>query len=209
MVVLVLLGDIVVGLSVAVAVASLIVVFALLSKYRALVRQAEKSADLAKDVWDSMNSRLTTQDTRIIDIMAKLEVYSARQGPQPATPAKSPPAAITPPRSASRVAQPVQWASQPVSPLPPGASAAIPESAITTKAAEITKETRQTILMTLLEGPKTANQIRDVLDMTREHTGRLMKALYGQGLVARNEQNKPYVYVITDAGRRYLGAAPA
>jgi predicted transcriptional regulator len=55
-----------------------------------------------------------------------------------------------------------------------------------------------------MEGPKTSNQIRDIIDMTREHTGRLMKLLFTRGLVVRNDQNKPYVYEVTEAGRRYV-----
>ena len=31
-----------------------------------------------------------------------------------------------------------------------------------------------------------------------------MKQLYTRGLVVRNDRNKPYVYEVTEAGRRYL-----
>ena len=202
---MVLLDDVVVAVGAAVAVASLIIVIALLSRYRALVKESTRSADLAKNLWDAMNSRLTTQDTRIVDLMARFDVYSVKRGPPPPTPTTSLPTAA--PRPASRAPEAARQPSQPVSQAPAPAQAPLPQSVVATKAAEATRETRQTILRALLEGPKTANQIRDVLDMTREHTGRLMKGLYGEGLVVRNDLHKPYVYEITELGRRYLGGS--
>jgi predicted transcriptional regulator len=58
--------------------------------------------------------------------------------------------------------------------------------------------------MALAEGPKTSNQIRGIIGLSREHTGRLMKQLFTRGLVLRNDENKPYLYEITEPGRRYL-----
>ncbi len=195
---MVLLDDIVVALAAGVAVASLIVVVALLSRYRALVKDATRSAELAKNVWDSMNSRLTTQDTRIVDLMARLDVYSVKCAPLPPTPPSSLPAAAVQ-RPASRAPEPAQQPSRPIS----QAAAPPPQSAVATKEGG---KTQVRILQLLTEGPKTAIEINAVLGVTREHVGRLMKTLYLEGLVARNEQNKPYVYAITEAGRRNLGS---
>jgi DNA-binding transcriptional ArsR family regulator len=193
---MVLLDDVVVALAAGVAVASLIVVVALLSRYRALVKDATRSADLAKNVWDSMNSRLTTQDTRIVDLMARLDVYSVKRAPLPPTPPSSL-AAAAPPRPVSRVPEPAQQVSRPLSqPATPP-----PQSVVATKEGG---KTQVRILELLTEGPKTAIQINEVLGVTREHMGRLMKTLYLEGLVVRNEQNKPYVYEITEAGRHKL-----
>src|ERR1022692_2779389 len=87
-VVLVLLDDVIVGLGAAVTTASLVVLATLLARYRVLVRDASKSTDLAKNLWDAMNARLITQDTRIVDVMAKVEVYSIKNRgslPSPST----------------------------------------------------------------------------------------------------------------------------
>jgi DNA-binding transcriptional ArsR family regulator len=198
---LVLLDDVVVALGAGVAVASLIVVVALLSRYRALVKEATRSADLAKNVWDSMNSRLTTQDTRIVDLMARLDVYSVRRAPLPPTAQSSLPVAA-PSRPVSRVPEPVRQSSQLTSQAPAQPVQSVPA----------TKEggkTQPRILQLLKEGPKTAIEINAVLGVTREHMGRLMKQLYVDGLVTRSEQNKPYVYELTDAGRRHLEGASA
>ena len=46
------------------------------------------------------------------------------------------------------------------------------------------------------EGGKTASQIRERINLTREHTSRLMKSLYSRGYVERNTERLPYVYHI-------------
>ena len=190
---MVLVDDVVVGLAAAVTTAMLVVLSVLLSRYRALVKDSTKSSDLAKNLWDAMNARLITQDTRIVDLMAKVEVYSVRsKGGLPA-PSQNPVSRdVT--RPISRVEAQLSQLSQPISQPP----ATLPQSG------NPTKDTDAVILRALMEGPKTSNQIRDIIDMTREHTGRLMKLLFTRGLVVRNDQNKPYVYEVTEAGRRYV-----
>jgi predicted transcriptional regulator len=58
----------------------------------------------------------------------------------------------------------------------------------------------------LAESPKNTRQITDALKKSREHTARVMKELYEQGLVRRNDSTKPFVYQLTDEGRRHLSA---
>lgn len=48
------------------------------------------------------------------------------------------------------------------------------------------------------EGEKTASQIKSEIDLTREHTARLMKSLYTRGYIERNTERLPYVYRIKD-----------
>ena len=194
---MVLIDDVVVAFGAAVATASLVVLLALLSRYRALVKDANNSSNLNKNLWDAMNGRLQTQDTRIVDLMAKVEVFSVRNRSNlpTATRPQQPQRDVT--QQTSRVAAPAPQASQVQSqPFQPLA-----------QSADATSDGTQTrILRALLEGPKTPNQIRDVIGVSREHTGRLMKSLFQRGLVVRNDRNKPYVYELSEAGRRYLGA---
>ena len=46
------------------------------------------------------------------------------------------------------------------------------------------------------EGEKTASQIRERINLTREHTSRLMKSLYTRGYIERNTERRPYIYQI-------------
>lgn len=60
------------------------------------------------------------------------------------------------------------------------------------------------ILKLLSESPMTAREIQLNTKKTREHTSRLMKKLYTESLVTRDVDNKPFLYKITNEGRRLL-----
>ena len=47
----------------------------------------------------------------------------------------------------------------------------------------------------------TSRDIQVTLKRTREHTSRLMKKLFEDGLVQRNTESKPYTYSITEKGK--------
>jgi len=46
----------------------------------------------------------------------------------------------------------------------------------------------------------TSRDIQITLKKSREHTSRLMKKLFEDGLVQRNTETKPYTYSITEKG---------
>jgi len=60
------------------------------------------------------------------------------------------------------------------------------------------------ILKLLSQSPMTVKEIQVNTKKTREHTSRLMKRLYNESLVTRDIGNKPFLYKITDEGRRLL-----
>jgi hypothetical protein len=188
-----MLDDYVIAASAAVIVAAVVILATLLYRYQKLVEEADKSSRLAKDVWDSVNSRFSVVDARIIDLMAKTEVLSSKLGspqqmsqprviPQPSTTAV-PTRAAAPsqiPRMAAPASPPVQFAEG--------------------------TEAEARVLRFLLEGPRTSAQIKEEVGRSREHTARMLKALFDRGLVIRNDRNKPYVYEITDTGRSYVAS---
>ena len=55
----------------------------------------------------------------------------------------------------------------------------------------------------LKERSRTSVEIKDRFDITREHAARVLKDLFERGLVIRNDSRKPFVYELTDEGRRY------
>jgi len=67
--------------------------------------------------------------------------------------------------------------------------------------------TERLVVEMLAENPRTSVEIRQRFNISREHSARLLKALFDRGLVLRNDSSKPFVYEITDAGRRYLSAS--
>lgn len=182
-----MLDDYVVAASAAVIVAAAVILATLLSRYRALVEQADKSTRLAKDVWDSVDSRFSVVDARIIDLMAKTEVLSSRLG-------------------SPQLAQPTAVSMAPSAPVRPARPAeAVRMQTLGSQAAEGT-ETEAKVLRLLVGGPRTSAQIKEEVGRSREHTARLMKGLFDRGLVVRNDRNKPYVYEITDSGRAYVAS---
>jgi CRP-like cAMP-binding protein len=136
-----------------------------------------------------MNSRFSVVDARIIDLMAKTEVMSSRLRLPQATVGA---------RAASFVTESVSL----------GGTKSI-EAAKSIASAPLLGEGTETevkVLRLLVDGPRTSAQIKEQVGKSREHTARLMKALFDRGLVVRNDRNKPYVYEITDSGRSYVAS---
>lgn len=177
---------------------------ALLARYRRVSQRINASTDLGHDLWSSLEQRLKKQDERILDVMGRLEVIQARvmsaaaaQAPAtlsplppivpPVAPMEEEPTPVTEPSAPTQ--QPTSQASQ-ASPAP---------------GAELKLDETQLAAMKLLgENPKNTRELTDALQKSREHTARIMKGLFDLGLVTRNDSAKPFVYQLTDEGRRRL-----
>ena len=73
------------------------------------------------------------------------------------------------------------------------------------KALEPLTETELMVLETIgREGEKTAPEIRQKIDLTREHTARLMKKLYKDGYLERDTHKMPYVYRLKEEMQKIL-----
>lgn len=59
-------------------------------------------------------------------------------------------------------------------------------------------------ILRMLEVPLTSREIQRKISKSREHTSRLLKKLYSENIVSRDESVRPYKYKITDEGRRLL-----
>ena len=62
------------------------------------------------------------------------------------------------------------------------------------------------VLKKITEGPMTSRDIEMILGKSREHVSRLMKKLFEDGFVGRDETTRPYRYTITDKGRERVGS---
>jgi DNA-binding MarR family transcriptional regulator len=66
-------------------------------------------------------------------------------------------------------------------------------------------ETELMVLETIgKEGEKTAPEIREKIELTREHTARLMKKLYKDGYLERDTHKMPYVYRLKEEMQKIL-----
>jgi hypothetical protein len=182
--------DYVLAASGAVIAATVVILSMLLWRYRQLVKEADVSSRLAKDVWDSVTSRLSVVDARIIDLMVKTEVLSSKMGLPHMT-------------SQQRAASANPVANSMVSATRGQEKVSVLQRRVVPGEGT---ETEAKVLLLLAKGPKTSAQIKDEVGRSREHTARLMKALFDRGLVVRNDRSKPYVYEITESGKTYVAS---
>ena len=61
------------------------------------------------------------------------------------------------------------------------------------------------VLRLITEKPMTSRDIQVTIGRSREHTSRMMKKLFEEGLVERDMQTKPFTYKITQKGLTRLG----
>jgi predicted transcriptional regulator len=59
-------------------------------------------------------------------------------------------------------------------------------------------------ILKMLEVPLTSREIQTRIRKSREHTSRLLKKLYSQNIVMRDESTRPFKYKITNEGRKLL-----
>ncbi|HEY7228339.1 MAG TPA: hypothetical protein VH481_09450 [Nitrososphaeraceae archaeon] len=59
-------------------------------------------------------------------------------------------------------------------------------------------------VLKMLEVPLTSREIQARIKKSREHTSRLLKKLYSEDVVMRDESTRPFRYKITNEGRRLL-----
>jgi predicted transcriptional regulator len=62
-------------------------------------------------------------------------------------------------------------------------------------------------ILKMLEVPLTSREIQRRIKKSREHTSRLLKKLYSENIVMRDESTRPFKYKITNEGRKLLGQA--
>jgi CRP-like cAMP-binding protein len=163
--------------------------FGLLLRYRQVSQKVNASTDLGRNLWEALEQRLRKQDERILDMMAKFEVIQSRLREKPVAPV---------PRPAS---SPASVGGKPVSVMDTYLTSPQPKSQTTLD------ETELSVIRLLDVKPRNSVEIKELIGKTREHAARLMKTLFDSGLVTRDTSKKPFVYQLTEAGRRYLPAS--
>jgi DNA-binding transcriptional ArsR family regulator len=205
-----LVDDLVTTVLLASATFFVVLALGLLIRYRQASQKISASSDLGRDLWQALEQRMKKQDERILDVMGRLDVIQSRVL---AAPASQPPA--SPPPISTPAAQPLppQEVVAGVMPLVPPVQQ--PESQQESHTSQVPSsqvrldETQLKVIGLLAESSKSTRQLTDAIGMSREHTARLMKSLFEAGMVTRNDATKPFVYQLTDQGRRHLPANPS
>ena len=204
-----LVDDLVTAVLLASAAFFVALAFGLLIRYRQLSQKITASSDLGRDLWQALEQRMKKQDERILDAMGRLEVIQSRvlAAPTPQLPASPPPMSAP----AAQPPSPQEVVTDVMPAVPPAQQ---PESQQESHISQAPSkqirldETQLKVVGLLAESPKNTRQLTDAIGMSREHTARLMKALFEAGVVSRNDATKPFVYQLTDQGRRYLPVNP-
>ena len=168
----------------------------LLFRYRQVSNRITASSDLGRDLWQALDQRLRKQDERILDVLGRLEVVQARLANAPSV---VPPSALS--TNASKVAQEPKSDTNNVPDIGVTASSPVAQTA---KSLIDLDDTQVGAIRLLGSSQMSTIEIKTALGRSREHTARLMKGLFDQGLVSRDDSQKPFVYNLTEEGRRYL-----
>lgn len=180
---------------------------ALLVRYRQVSERINSSTDLGRDLWSSLERRLKKQDERILDMMGRVDVIQARamSGHPAGLPASGVVPTSTPAPDMQGSVSHEEGHGEPV-PAQQEAQESLGShvGVVVPRPASGLDETQLSALLLLRDASKDTRQLTDALGKSREHTARIMKALFESGLVRRNATSKPFVYELTDEGRRRL-----
>jgi predicted transcriptional regulator len=182
----------------------------LLARYRQVSRELAASTDLAKDLWESLEARFKKQDERLVDMMTRVDVLQSKfvgGGSPPPLPAPQAKKEVVKPAVSEVVSPPEPVTQQPQITAPRPTEAAEARSAETPQPGRgKLDKTELAMLQLLAPGPKTSVEVKAALKLSREHVARLLKGFFERGLVVRDDSAKPYVYQLTDEGRKLLPA---
>jgi len=184
----------------------------LLYRYRRVSQTINASSDVGHDLWAALEQRMKKQDERILDMMGRLDVVQSRL--MAAAAAEPLPSVVSTPTDVERTV-PAEGGGVKVSDVMPVAQESPQpmsrqESQVESRVSQpplgpvALDETQLAVIRLLAEGQKNTRQLTDALQKSREHTARLMKELFEFGLVERNSATKPFVYQLTDEGRRRI-----
>jgi hypothetical protein len=200
--------------------------FGLLYRYRQVSQKMSESTDLGRDLWSSLEQRMKKQDERILDIMTRFDVVQSRMMSSQLAQASSPSSVVQqaapglPSAPQTPTLEPIQSdvttpekditkESRHVALSQESQKSHEKESVVSQEAhitgVELKLEATQLAAIKLLdESSKNTRQLTDALQKSREHTARVMKGLFDLGLVRRDDSARPFVYQLTDEGRRHL-----
>ncbi|MEM4297120.1 MAG: winged helix-turn-helix domain-containing protein [Nitrososphaerota archaeon] len=126
------------------------------------------SDDAVKAILSEVNRRLDNQDKRIIDQQVRLDILELRLE-----------------RAIGKAQE---------GPLKTPTLQKFVASQISRKVVEPSDPTHKQIVELLREGPKTSREIEKHIGKSREHTARLLKKLYDEGIVERDVSKRPFKY---------------
>lgn len=178
-------------------IAILVVMFVAVWVYRRVTREYHNNGDLTEvsAVVSEFSQRMKRLEEGLVDQKVKQEILELRITRRPQTTSVLPPVLDNKEGLVDNLEAGRRLATRK---LP----ASIPKAN-----GERLGGTEHGVLTMVMEGGGrlTAKEIQQKIGKTREHTARMMKSLFKDGLVERDTSMRPYVYAITEKGRNMLG----
>ncbi|HXW36716.1 MAG TPA: MarR family transcriptional regulator [Nitrososphaerales archaeon] len=168
-----------------------VLAIALLARYRDVSQRISESSDLGKDLWMTLESRLRSQDERIVDIMTRLDVIQSRVL-QSSVPSARREISVGSQRVVGARFVPVAR----VEKTEPGVGLL--------QGGESLDRTELSLLRALSTGPRTSPELAKGLGVTREHVSRVLKDLHARGFLIRDSSEKPFVYELSEEGKKLV-----
>lgn len=191
--------------------------FGLLFRYREVSERIRTSTDIGRDLWNALELRMKKQDERILDVMTRIEVLQSRVLALQTSPDRTPVVGVSLPGSivnqdpgsgaeqASQSSSMQREMQQPESrEFQVGSRPLVASNSI--ELSNRLDDTQIAAVRLLSVKPMDTREITNALRKSREHTARIMKELFEMGLVARRTSEKPFIYELTEDGRRYASS---
>jgi len=150
---------------------NLIVLSYYLTRLKVVNRRIKESSEIVEDILLELRNRLNNQDQKILDQKVKVDILELKVGKILQTQEKK---HVTP--TPSVVMQPL--------------------SQVRREGERRLTDVEEKILKMLEEKPCTTGEIKKAIGRSREHTARIMKKLFDEGYIHRDESKRPYTYRI-------------
>lgn len=162
-------------LTVIIFILAIIILSYYLVRLRILNNKIKDSSDIGEKIIIELKHRLNNQDQKMVDLEVKIDIIELKID-------RFVNQNITQSYAKPNIADMNRYKKDMISP--------------NRKLQNITKitETKDKILKSLEQRNYTAIELQNLIHKTREHTSRILKELYLDGYVTRDEINKPYVY---------------
>lgn len=141
-------------------------------KLRSIIIQEKVAGEIISSIVTSLEKKIHEKDDRIGDLLFRLDLLEVKM--------------VSSTIKQSKVESGMGKARSDISSIP------IPNDITTTE---------MMVLQLLQNDARTAKEIQTELGKSREHVTRLMKRLFEKGYVSRNQDNRPFIYNLTGAGR--------
>ncbi len=158
-----------------------------LIKARELNSRLEESSTIVEGIVTELRNRLNSQDSKLMDQEVKTEILELKVARLLQEPVKSREALSRIPKVSKPDIDVVQHVQErDITPAP-----------VVNVKSDVLTITEQEILRQISIRNITTKELQNSLGKTREHTARLLKKLFDEGYIERDESTKPYSYKLS------------